>query len=50
MDQLLTSAAEVFGAGRSREPPVEVKTLLAKMGELALESDFENVRSARPAC
>lgn len=40
-EQLLTSAADVFGeAHRATEPPVDVKTLHAKIGELALENDF----------
>jgi len=40
-DQLLSGAADVFGdAQRTSEPPVDVKTLHAKIGELALENDF----------
>ena len=40
-EQLLASAAEVFGAvPRATEPPVDVKTLHATIGELALENDF----------
>lgn len=39
-DQLLAGAATVFGSGGSVEPPVDVKTLHAKIGELALENDF----------
>ena len=41
-DQLLGGAADVFAEGgrRSSEPPVDVKTLHAKIGELALENDF----------
>jgi transposase len=40
-DQLLTRSAEVFGeGGAATEPPVDVKTLHAKIGELALENDF----------
>ncbi len=38
-DQLLAGAAGVFGGGPV-EPPVDVKTLHAKIGELALENDF----------
>ncbi len=39
--QLLERATEVFNAsGGSAEPPVDVKTLHAKIGELALENDF----------
>lgn len=30
----------MFGAGASAEPAVDVKTLQAKIGELALENDF----------
>ena len=39
-DQLLAGAAEVFGSGSPAEPVVDVKTLHAKIGELALENDF----------
>lgn len=40
-DQLLARSAEVFGeGGPTAEPPVDVKTLHAKIGELALENDF----------
>jgi transposase len=41
-DQLLARAADLFAEGgrRSTEPPVDVKTLHAKIGELALENDF----------
>lgn len=39
--QLLERATEVFNsAGGSAEPPVDVKTLHAKIGELTLENDF----------
>jgi transposase len=39
--QLLAGAAEVFGAspGRPTPPPVDVKTLHAKIGELTLAND-----------
>jgi len=40
-DQLLNGAAHLFtAAGQAVEPPVDVKTLHAKIGELALENDF----------
>ena len=40
-DQLLAGATEIFAEGGRRvEPPVDVKTLHAKIGELALENDF----------
>lgn len=40
-DQLLARSAEVFGeGGAAADPPVDVKTLHAKIGELALENDF----------
>jgi transposase-like protein len=39
-DQLLAGAAAVFGSGLAIEPAVDVKTLHAKIGELALENDF----------
>ena len=41
--QLLEGAAGLFGgesAAGSAEPPVDVKTLHAKIGELALANDF----------
>ncbi len=39
--QLLDRAAQVFGAGAGpTEKPVDMKTLHAKIGELALENDF----------
>ena len=42
-DQLLEGAAGVFGPltkSNSPEPNIDVKTLHAKIGELALENDF----------
>ena len=39
-NQLLERAAEAFDGGGSKEPPVDIKALHAKVGELALESDF----------
>ena len=40
-DQLLAGAARLFRPGGQAEtPPVDVKTLHAKIGELALENDF----------
>jgi transposase len=39
-DQLLQGARDVFSDGRRSEPPVDVKTLHAKIGELTLENDF----------
>lgn len=39
--QLLERAADVFGgASPSAEPPVDLKALHAKIGQLALENDF----------
>ena len=39
--QLLERAAEVFdGDSRTTEPPVDLKALHAKIGQLALENDF----------
>ncbi len=38
--QLLERSADVFDGGESKEPPVDVKTLHAKIGELTLENDF----------
>ena len=39
-EQLLSGAAAVFSEGRPVEPPVDVKTLHAKIGEITLENDF----------
>ena len=40
-DQLLNGATTLFAeGGRPVEPPVDVKTLHAKIGELALENDL----------
>lgn len=41
-DQLLAGASGVFGAEPAVQatPPVDVKTLHAKIGELTLENDF----------
>lgn len=39
-NQLLERSADVFDGGQSTEPPVDVKTLHAKIGELTLENDF----------
>ena len=30
----------MFEGGRPKEPPVDVKTLYAKIGQLTLENDF----------
>lgn len=40
--QLLEGAADVFGQGKATAsgPPVDVKELHAKIGELTLENDF----------
>ena len=39
--QLLERSVDVFDTdGQSKEPPVDVKTLHAKIGELTLENDF----------
>ena len=38
--QLLERSSDVFGGGEPKEPPVDVKTLHAKIGELTLENDF----------
>jgi transposase len=42
-DQLLGGAAEVFervAGGKPSAPPVDIKALHAKIGELTLENDF----------
>ena len=38
--QLLERSADVFGGNESKEPPVDVKTLHARIGEQTLENDF----------
>jgi transposase-like protein len=40
-NQLLERAGDVFSGGADRElPPIDVKALHAKIGELTLENDF----------
>lgn len=39
-EQLLRGADDVFADGRPAEPPVDVKTLHAKIGEVTLENDL----------
>jgi transposase len=38
--QLLERARDAFNGAGSKEPPIDVKTLHAKIGELSLENDF----------
>jgi transposase-like protein len=38
--QLTERSADVFGGNKSKEPPVDVKTLHARIGEQMLENDF----------
>ena len=38
--QLFDGAAGVFGQDKANTPPVDVKALHAKIGELVLENDF----------
>ncbi len=38
--QLLERACDAFDGTGSKVPPIDVKTLHAKIGELALENDF----------
>lgn len=38
--ELLDRASEIFDSGKPTEPPVDVKTLHAKIGQLTLENDF----------
>ena len=38
--QLLARSSDVFGGDEPKEPPVDVKVLHAKIGELTLENDF----------
>jgi transposase len=52
-DQLVEFAAEVFereSSGEPSAPPVDIKALHAKIGELTLENDFERLRSAKRGC
>ncbi len=39
-NQLLERAAKAFEGNGRKEPPVDIKMLHAKIGELALENDF----------
>ena len=39
-NQLLERAAGVFGADSAAAPPVDLKELHAKIGQLAMENDF----------
>ena len=39
-EQLVASAAKAFDGDAKAEPPVDLKTLHAKIGELTLENDF----------
>ena len=39
-EQLLAGAATVFAEGRPVEPPIDLKALHAKIGEITLENDF----------
>jgi transposase len=51
--QLLDGAAGVFGSepkAGSASPPVDVKTLHAKIGELTLVNDFWKARLEKPDC
>ncbi len=38
--QLLSRASDAFDGGQDIPPPVDVKTLHAKIGQLTLENDF----------
>ena len=38
--QLNEQAADIFGNGKKPDPPVDLKTLHAKIGQLTLENDF----------
>ena len=37
---MLERAADVFGGAAPEQPPVDLKALHAKIGQLALENDF----------
>ncbi|NIB45249.1 IS3 family transposase [Pseudomaricurvus alkylphenolicus] len=43
--QLLERSADAFGGGEPKEPPVDVKTLHAKIGQLTLENGFFRKRA-----
>ena len=47
---LLERAASVFGAEATVAPAIDLKELHAKIGQLALENDFWQARSAGQAC
>ena len=51
-DQLLDGVSDVFDGKLkgSREPEIDVNSLHAKIGQLALENDFKRERSTRPVC
>jgi hypothetical protein len=49
-DPLLTGAAGVFGPGAAAEPVVDVKTLHAQIGALALENDFLEHALGKAGC
>ena len=38
--QLSEQAVDVFDNGKTSDPPVDIKTLHAKIGQLTLENDF----------
>ena len=38
--QLSEQAADIFDHGKKEDPPIEIKTLHAKIGQLTLENDF----------
>jgi transposase len=50
--QLLEGAAGVFGraAGEATAPAIDLKSLHAKIGELALENDFWKAHSPKRVC
>ena len=50
--QLVNAAAGVFSSGLATEatPPVDLKALHAKIGELTLENDFLAGALGKPAC
>jgi len=48
--QPLERAADAFGGGAPVEPPVDLKVLHAKIGQLTLENDFLKARSPRRDC
>ena len=48
--QLSDRAADIFGKSNESSPPVDVKAMRAKIGQLTLANDFLKARSPRRGC